>query len=74
MKTTKSKTTKRKPVTRVGSGTLVRQHVTDWQEIAEGLYFSLNNDGVVFNNPLSKIMAESTSRKYERAKGIAHAA
>jgi hypothetical protein len=44
----------------------------DWQEIAEGLYFSLNNDGVTFNNPLSKIMAESTSRKYERAKGISH--
>ena len=43
---------------------------TDWKEIAEGLYFSLNNDGVIFNNPLSKIMAESTSRKYERAKGM----
>ena len=69
---TKNSKRKKKGVTRVGSGTLVRHHGTDWQEIAEGLYFSLNNDGVIFNNPLSKIMAENTSRKYERAKGIAH--
>lgn len=43
---------------------------TNWTEIAEGLYFSLNNDGVSFNNPLSKMMAKNTSNKYERAKGM----
>jgi hypothetical protein len=70
----KTRSDKKKPSNRRCLRRVVRQHGTDWQEIAEGLYFSLNNDGVVFNNPLSKIMAESTSRKYERAKGIAHAA